>query len=374
MVTTIDSVTPVNTLSNPFPSGLNLVPCASRNSECLMGASLTFRNPKVATPTILNYSSGLQIELPGHWLLDAAYVGSITRRFNPSWAINALPASYLSLGTTLLGAVNNPFYGLIPGSAGTLGSKTIPLYQLLSVNPNYPYSNSWAVSGVGHNTYHSGQFSLERRFANDFSLLTSWTWSKLMAHSNYMNTGFSTDFENMVADIDRTHRVVVTGIYTLPMGKGKKLDLHNAVANHVVGGWQVSGVGSFQSGGPIKTPSGSVATGQSLLLSNPTIDKWFNTGAFAVQTGLPQPLGQRTVTQYISQLRNMGINNFDLSLDKSFQLTDRFKVQFRSEFFNAFNRTQFGNPDTGVTSANYGKITSQANIPRQIQFGLKLVY
>jgi len=374
MVTTIDSVNPVNTLSNPFPSGLNLVPCATRGPECLVGTGITFRNPKVATPTILNYSSGLQIELPGRWLLDAAYVGSTTRRFNPSWAINAPPLSSLSLGTALLGSVSNPFYGLIPASSGTLGSKNIPLYQLLAVIPNYPYSSTWAVSGVGHNTYHSGQFSLERRFANDFSMLTSWTWSKLMAHSNYMNTGFSDAFENMVADIDRTHRVVMSGIYTLPMGKGKVLDPHNAAANHIIGGWQFSGVASFQSGGPIKTAGNTVATGQSVMISDPSINKWFNTGAFAVQTGLPQPLGQRTLTQYLSQLRNMGINNFDLALDKAFQLSERFKLQFRSEFFNAFNRPQFGNPDVSVTSGNYGKITSQANIPRQIQFGLKLVY
>jgi len=374
MVTTIDSVTPVNNLSNPFPNGLSLVPCAARDPECLMGRGITFRNPKVVTPTILNYSTGFQLELPGRWLLDAAYVGSITRRFNPAWAINAPPVTSLSLGTALLGAVPNPFYGLIPASAGILGSKTIPLYQLLAPIPNYPFSNTTLVPGVGHNTYHSGQFSVERRFANDFSLLTSWTWSKLMSHSNYMNPGFSTDFENMVADIDRTHRVVVTGIYVLPMGRGKALDARNAALNHIIGGWQLSGVASFQTGGPIKTPGNTVATGQSVKIPNPSVDKWFNTGAFAVQTGLPQPFGQRTLTQYLGQFRNMGINNFDLALAKAFQLSERFKLQFRSEFFNAFNRPQFGNPDVVVTSPNYGKISSQVNIPRQIQLALKLVY
>lgn len=268
----------------------------------------------------------------------------------------------------------NPFYGLIPASAGTLGSKTFPLYQLLAKNPNYPVTTNMAVAGVGHNTYHSAQFSLERRFANDFSILSSYTWSKLMAHSNYMNPGFSDAFENMVADIDRTQRLVINGIYNLPVGKGKRFAINSTILDHVIGGWQLSGVGAFQPGAPIKTNSNTVATGQSIFTSDRNVDKWFNPGAFAVQQGIAQPFGQRTLTQYLSQFRNQGIANYDISVNKSFQLAERFRLQFRSEFFNVFNRTQFASPNVNVTSATYGKVTSQANIPRQIQFGLKLVY
>jgi hypothetical protein len=374
LVTTIDSVTPIASISNPFPNGLNLVPCATRSPECLTGTSFTVRNPKSKTPTILNYSTGFQLELPGHWLLDASYVGSVARRANPSWAINAPPVTSLSLGTALLAAVPNPFFGLIPASSGALGQKAIPLYQLLAPTPNMMYSNTMPVYGNGHTTYHSGQFSMERRFAHDFSLLASWTWSKLMSHASYMNTGFSDAMENTVLDIDRTHRLVANGIWELPFGKGKALDAHSGVLNHIIGGWQFSGVASFQTGAPIKTSGNTVATGQPVRLSDPSISKWFNTAAFVVQPGLPQPLGQRTLTTYLRDFRNAGINNFDLSAAKSIQFTERFKLQFRSEFFNAFNRVQWGNPDTGLTSSNYGKITSQANIPRQIQFGLKLIY
>ncbi|MCC6585457.1 MAG: TonB-dependent receptor [Bryobacterales bacterium] len=374
LITTIDSVTPIASISNPFPNGLNLVPCAKRSPECLTGASFTFRNPNNKTPEVLSYSAGFQYEMQGGWLLEGSYVGSTTRRFNPSWAINAPPVSSLALGTQLLGSVPNPFFGLIPASTGALGQRNISLAQLLAPLPNNLYTNSTSVYGVGHNTFHSAQFSLERRFRNDFSLLSSWTWSKLMAHSNYMNTGFSDQFENMVADIDRTHRVVINGVWELPVGKGKRLNADSAILDHIIGGWQISGVGSFQSGGPIRTPSNAVATGQAVLLANQTIDRWFNTGAFMVQPGVPQPIGQRTLTQYISSFRNKGISNIDMSASKSFKLTERFRLQFRSEFFNALNRVQWGNPDTSITGSNYGKITSQANIPRQIQFGLKLIY
>jgi hypothetical protein len=374
MVTTVDSVHPVGSLDNPFPNGLNLVPCATRSAECLTGSSYNVRNPKNQTPSVLSYSTGMQYELPGHWLFEGSYVGSVTRRFNPSWGVNAPPASALALGTTLLSAVPNPFYGLIAASTGSLGQKTIPLYQLLSPRPSLLYSTTSTIAGVGHNNYHSGQFSLERRFSGDFSLLSSWTWSKLMARSTFMNSGFSTALENQVADIDRTHRVVVNGVWELPFGVGKRFKLHSSVLNQIAGGWQLSGVGSFQSGGPIKTSSGAVATGQSVTVSEQSISRWFNTGAFAVQTGLPQPFGQRTLTQYISQFRNHGISNFDFSAAKSFRITEKARLQFRGEFFNALNRAQWGNPDTGITSSNYGKITSQANIPRQIQLGLKLTY
>ena len=159
MVTTLDSVTPVGSLSNPFPSGLNLVPCAKGSPECLAGATGTFRNPRPTTPKTVNYSTGFQLELPNHWLVDAAYVGSVTSRFNPTWAINAPPARFLSLGLDLLRPVANPFFGLIPASVGALGARTIPLYQILAP---YPYYNLGGPlqPGVGHTTYHSMQLSV----------------------------------------------------------------------------------------------------------------------------------------------------------------------------------------------------------------------
>ena len=196
-----------------------------------------------------------------------------------------------------------------------------------------------------------------------------------MSRQNYMNTGFSDFIESTILDIDRPQRLVLNGVWEMPFGEGKHFRAGNAFVDKVIGGWQFSGIASFQGGGPIRTPGGAIATGQPVRLSTePTIDKWFNTGAFAVQPGLPQPLGQRTLTLYLGDFRNHGINNFDLSVAKNTKIGERFRLQFRSEFFNAFNRVQWGNPDTGITSSNYGKITSQANIPRQIQFGLKLIF
>lgn len=160
-------------------------------------------------------------------------------------------------------------------------------------------------------------------------------------------------------------------MYELPFGRGKAIGVGApAVLNRLIGGWELTHVASYQGGAPLSGPGNADATRQPLARANPSIDQWFNPTAFAVQ----QPFTLRTLSRYFTQVRSDGLKHWDISLLKNTAITEGVTIQFRAEFFNAFNRVQFGSPNTSVTNASYTQVTSQANIPRQIQFGLKLLF
>jgi hypothetical protein len=152
----------------------------------------------------------------------------------------------------------------------------------------------------------------------------------------------------------------------------------------VAGGWQVNGITTFQSGTPISISASNTAglfnnhtrannNGKSAKLTGPVdqrLNRYFDTTVFSQ----PAPFTFGNAPARVSDVRVDGIRNFDLSLFKDFVLKERLKLQFRSEFLNSFNTPRFGGPNTTVTSSSFGVISSQANAPRQIQFGLKLLW
>ena len=152
----------------------------------------------------------------------------------------------------------------------------------------------------------------------------------------------------------------------------------------IIGGWQFNGITTFQSGTPLTITANNTAglfnpltrpnnNGKSGKLSGP-VDERLDT---LLRHQRLQPAGGLHLRQCqpdVSDIRNDGISNFDLSLFKDFAPLERLRVQFRVEALNAFNTPRFGGPNTSVTSTTFGVITSQANSPRQLQFGLKLLW
>jgi hypothetical protein len=182
--------------------------------------------------------------------------------------------------------------------------------------------------------------------------------------------------------------MVVSYIYELPFGKGKKfLNGSSGVVDAFLGGWQVNGITSAQSGFPF-TPrlangssdinSGPGGIVRPYLVGNPTltsgqsIHDWFNVAAFAVpgQDGTPAYTFGNAGRNI---LRGPNTANLDFSLFKTFRLRERLKLEFRSEFFNIFNHPNFGLPNPNVDQPQAGIITV-ASDPREIQFALKLLF
>ncbi len=156
------------------------------------------------------------------------------------------------------------------------------------------------------------------------------------------------------------------------------------IADAVIGRWQINGITSYKSGTPLQI----TASNTSGLMANLTaannngksghldgsaqsrLDRWFDTSVFSQ----PAPFTFGSMGPTVSDIRNHGIRNHDLSLFKVFALAERLRLQFRLEALNAFNRVRFSGPTTGVTSGSFGRVSAQSNAPRQIQLGLKLLW
>jgi hypothetical protein len=298
-------------------------------------------------------------ELPLSILLKASYVGNLGRHLDTSYNLNqAVPGP---------GAVNSrrPFFAVRP----TLADVT------------------WAVSD-GLAAYHAFQFSAEKRLTHGLTGLLSYTWGHAIDTVGQSFGGgadgpLPQDPRNRHADrgnspFDIRHRLSIAWNYALPFGQGRRWLSSGGPAEYVLGGWHINGIFSTQTGLPF-TPtanSATVNTGTgsrpdrigSGELDNPTVDRWFDTLAFVTP-------GQFT---YGNSGRNIlygpGRTNLDFSLFKEFRIVESVKLQFRTEFFNLFNTPQFDLPNAAIGAGSAGTITGIVGTPRQIQFGLKLVF
>ncbi len=186
------------------------------------------------------------------------------------------------------------------------------------------------------------------------------------------------------SDFNRSQIFVFSGVYQLPFGKGKQyLSNSNAVVRTLLGNWNVGWIATLNSGQPFSIGSGgdpaNVGGGsqRAEVIGNPNSGfsqsrlEWFNTLAFA------EPAAYTFGNEGRNNLTGPAFRNLDFSAYKDFLLTERFKLQFRSEFFDVFNHANFGLPDTTVTDPNFGQINSTANSAngsREIQFALKLLF
>jgi hypothetical protein len=293
----------------------------------------------------------------------------------------------------LTATVPNPFRNLIPGTG--LNGATVQRQQLLR-----PFPHFTGVSGARNDAtsdYHGGQLRAEKRFSRGYTMLVAYTWSKFLETASLLNET-DTEFERRFSNADIPHRLVVSGIWELPFGRGRKFggDWHPAL-NVIAGGWQVQGIWNWQSGRPTLTIGNVYYNGDITRLKTDIKSKnvdgtVFDTSGFyfhdaAVQTnGVDDPNKQRndpriqlgsnirTLPSRWAGFRGQGLNLWDLSVSKNFSFTETIKLQLRGEFLNAFNHPVFNDPNLTPNNANFGRVTSQNNLPRNVQIGLKLIF
>jgi hypothetical protein len=363
--------------------------------QTFLGQAITFFNPDPKVSKQLRYQIGFQRELPGGMTVEAAYVGNYGYDIEINRNINALPAQYLntdnSLTTamtannTFLGfAVKNPFAGLLPGTS--LNNATISRSQLLRPYPEF--SDITTTNNDGKSWYQAGQFGLQKRFSKGYTLGISYTRSKWMQATEYLNAA-DPQPTKMISDLDVTNRLSVSGIFAFPFGKGRRfLSEASGIADALVGGWQLQGVYTYQTGFPVafgdvfyngsdRTNGGDIA----LPSDQQTIAKWFNTDVFTSllnsTTANSTPLNHlRTFPTRFSDVRRDSINNLDLSILKNVRFRGDKELQLRLEFINVLNEPYFPAPITGVTSATFGQVTAsnQANYARRAQVGVKILF
>jgi hypothetical protein len=370
------SLTPANTLSNPFPDGLVAPTGANLGLNTLIGQGISFTDPDRKQPFTHQYSLTIQRELPWQVLLDVAYAGTLGRDLAVNQQINAIPLPFItqaqqtfaSTGRNILNdSVLNPFFGLI--SSGPLAARNVTRGQLLRPFPHFTSITSLNRS-IGSSNYNAFQLKASRRFSQGFSVLVSYNLAKQLDRLRFLN---DTDPEltKELSEFDIPQRLVVSSSYELPFGKGRRfLGDADGLANKLVEGWQLNVIYQANSGVPIDI-SGAESTGQSAEIPNDerSVDRWFNTSVFRQRQTL-ELIG----LSRLPDVRSAGRNNFDISLFKTTSITEKLRLQFRAESFNAFNRPEFSSPSGAFGTANFGKITSTNTFARQYQFGLKLLW
>lgn len=385
-VSTLDGITPFNLLSNPYPQGFRPPPGAAEGLLTQTGATLQAPLPDTITPYSTQWNFTIQRELPGQVLLETAYVGTrglqLSRNAESGLSLNQLPAEAMALGSRLNDLVDNPFASVV--NRGVHVAPRISRAQLLRPYPQFTDIIPLYSSGSS-STYHSLQVSMTKRLSGGLQADAAYTWAKNIDNGLSHQDSYNIRADRSLVDIDIAHRLVFSYIYELPFGRGRRFGAGAAPwLNWLAGGWQLNGITSFQTGTPLSLSASNSAglfnpktrannNGRSGKLSGKVdrrLDRYLDTSVFSQ----PPPFTFGNVGERLPDIRNDGQRNCDLSLFKEFAPKEQLKVQFRAEFLNAFNTPRFGSPNTTVTSSSFGVITSQANSPRQMQFGLKLLW
>lgn len=373
MVTSLDNnLTPFNRLANPFPNGLNTPQGAAGGLLTGVGQSISAGRvgenlvPDFKHGLSQQFSLGFQFVLPGAISAEAGYVGNASRNLTISRNVNQYPDEFLSLRTRLNARVPNPFFGVITDPTSALSQPTMTVSQLLRPFPHY-IGVTQVLMPSGTSNYDSLQLQLNKRMSKGLSFGGSYTLSKLMEATSFLNPN-DPEPENVISNSDRPHRVVVYGLYELPFGPGKALLSEDSMLSQIFGGWHVNWIGTFQSGEALAID----AERSSASDNNPhTVDEWFDVAQFRPR----EPFTLRVLPTRLSDVRGPGVNKWDFTVSKSFQMRDGVALKARIELYNAFNRTNFGNPNLTLTSSNFGRITGTSfGGAREIQLAGRLEF
>jgi len=413
---------PTATVENPFPNGLPQPLRRSATPGDFYGQGIfAMRTPGDKMPYVQQWNAAVERQIGQDASLTVAYAGSRgSHLLLQGWATvsnfnqNQLPDKYFSMGPdALLAQVPNPFFGLIT-TPGPLSGPTVATGQLLLPYPQYQRV-LFLDPHRGTSNYRSLQASFMKRFGGKGILSVAYTWSRLMSNTDsssaFLDEGFifggSTqdnnhlDHEYSVSSYDIPQNLSVGYGVDLPFGRNKRFisDAHG-VLNAVIGGWRVNGITTIRSGVPISAyqffPGSALSqfgggqgyfgaqglwmrpdlvSGCDLKVSGSRESRaangWFNTACF-------QPVDTSSVVRFGGAPRNIDtvrmdhMNNWDFSIGKRTDITERVYLQFTAEFFNAFNHVRFGTPNEQIGTPTFGVVTSQVNPPRAIQFGLRV--
>lgn len=336
----------------------------------------------------------------GSAVLEVGWVSTQGRHIPNSTLenLNQVDARYLSLGDLLRKSITDPavaaqgFRAPYAGFSGTLAQALRPYPQFQAI--------SYTDSPSGNSNYHALLAKFEQRFTSGLAVLGSYTFSKMIsdvemvqsANSQLQNSSDRRS-ERSVSSIDVPHRLLGSIAYELPFGKGKRW-LTSGIAAHVLGGFALSGIFNYEAGAPLRvTIPNSMAIFSGQLRPNlvsgvdPVVSS--NHGEFRALNTLSGESGDVRLNKaafaapavhtfgnlgpYLPTIRAFGYSNEDLSLSKRWLFGEGRLFELRTDWFNAFNRVQLSVPVTDLTSAYFGRITSQKS-PRAIQLGLRFAF
>jgi hypothetical protein len=380
---------PLTNTTDGIAGSASAASCDAPQYACYAQAFLRVWDPKVQPAIADEWNLTVQHQFAGNTTFQIGYVGQrgthlmvpfdyAQRVLLPNSACATppctAPSPYFAANPTLYSVLGNPAQG---GEGATVsGTKS---------NGTMRYNSLQAV--VQKQMTHGLQYQVAYTFSKCMSDSTGYygAWNNALSASAYWQNVYDQKAEYAPCYYDATHVISAYAIYDLPFGRGKLLGKNaNRVVNGVIGGWEVSPIVSFRTGWPMpvygaQDESGTFGRGARAdcngvpSVANTAIPgigvQWFNnTGQFTN----PAIGTFGNCSPQLSDLRSPHYSDVDLSLHKDFPITERFRLQFRSDFVNAFNHVQLNAPNMSLGST-MGQITG-AQPPRNIQLALKLYY
>jgi hypothetical protein len=246
--------------------------------------------------------------------------------------------------------------------------------------PNGVTSNSW----IGSSSYHAFQMKSERRFSRGLSYLAAFTYSKLIdvGYQGYRDPLGNRNLDRGIGPESARYRFTLSSNYELPFGRGRDfLASAPRALDALLGGWTLTPLITIQSGFPISPSSltntcvcgnnaarPNVSGNPDIPKSERTTERWFNTAVFSNPAQFTIGSAGRGL------IWGPGLKNIDMVLGKSFTITERMRLEYRSEFYNMFNSPYFADPNVTVGAGTFGRVTGVSNAARQIQMALKLSF
>lgn len=393
-----NGLTPAFYWDGGFPQNFSHPPNLTPTVQNGQSAQLVYPSSGGTIPYSQQYNLTIERQVTGSLMVSAAYVGNKgTHIYDGVADVNELNPSYFSLGSALLQSnINSPLaqaagiaapfagFGTLFGNQATVAQalRPFPQYQGVGIVAA-PYDNS---------TYNSLQIKVDKRFSHGLSGTFAYTRSKMLSDgigfttSNYTGNGYRQNYyqrEKFLYPTDQPNLFSFSLSYALPYGRVSQA----GAMRKILGGWSLSAFGTYGSGYPLPiwtVNTNSIAftgglrpnlTDQSIRATtgsggfDPNRDYYLNPAAFAN----PAPLTFGNAPAYLNVRQPMLINE-SFGVFKQIRFFERLTDQFRVEMTNPLNRVVFGAPTTDFSSASFGKIGSQGNSPRLIQFGMKLIF
>lgn len=374
------------------------------------------QNPPFSGLTSFSYSDGFRINLGGrapNGSNDPTQAGTVPMPSKGPIAVNLTNPSNVDLISYPKNDRNSyveqwnlqiqqqlgPNMGLTVGYVGNHGIDLMTLFsynrQTYNARPGtrpFPSINNINLNTtIGSSNYHSLQARLQRRLSDGLQFTGSYTWSHTIDDSPGTLDQqvdrvdfFNFRHERANSNLDLRHRFVLSALYELPFGKGRKFgSTMNPVLEQIVGGWQINPILVLQSGMPFDVISSyqGLRTRPDLVGSKTQLNKitgWFDTTAFKDPPTVTFANGTvfaRPGTAPRNPFTGPARHYMDMSIFKNFKISERITTQFRSEFFNLTNTPQFAQPSGDISSGDFGKVKNVGlGTERQIQFALRVTF
>ena len=379
-------------LANPFPLGLDPITGKQYGRYTNLGSAVSIDEYIQRPPISDRFNVSFQRQLPARLITDVTYFINFLSRDQYSPNLNMMdPRLSYKYKAALDATVSNPFYNYgspqtFPG-ATLRNSKTVKISTLLVPYPQYGNITQTGTD-MRKARYQSLQLRTQRAFESGFTFLASYAYvtsrsqwffdeqdeyDRALTWMDFSVTQSGGSGAPTVTS-DPRHRFVSAATWEIPVGRGRRFgSAVTPVLDHIVGGWQISGIYMYTSGAPLIFTRNAIAPASVKTIGETgTGSYWFDITGFAKQAAYTR----RTNPWYFDGLLGPGMKNLDLSIAKRFPLAERVGLQVRFDAFNSLNGMNWATPQLNETASDFGKTNAQLSgyFGRQLQYSARIEF